>query len=657
MKRTKPFIKKNISWVILALIIISSTAIRISLINKSIYMSDVTNIIHSAEQIVESPGRIIAASGRVVPGIPYGTLIPYLLSLFILLWNNNIYTMFAFAFVLWGVAAIFLYLIGKEFFNEHTGIIAALLICFGAFSLLSTTHNMNGSLSAPFVAMFAYSLFRIKFKQDTRFWVLAFVSTAFLLHTHVSVFIAPLVILVFLLFKPKINWKHFLVGFLIFILLMLPYALYIIREADLQTAREYLTRNKAADSEKGTFFKLDIISNSDITGINIFFTESLLVVLSAIILFSAMSWLVAMKKKDKSGEERLVFFQKILLLALSIIIFYSWLCIFMYQSSYGFTGIFTLACLIISVGLGEVIHYFSKKRWLWAVIIMYLILIAWAIANVLRVNQLLAGCPMGCYTYTIGLQKEIAEAIQEYQHQLSLNNETSLALGSVKAGVLQEPSQLIPLSESRVLQGYDDYLGESFEFVNYFQKKNNLVIPSDRIFMIIDATDLPYDKVKSECMKELSNHKYFIIMRNDFNPEYRFSDELEEGWNQEVFDDSSWTKEENTMTSCYIRECIDADNNVFDTDIFLRLKMTNFYGSSEKTLIVQGQSPFIIKEFFVNGIAFENEQFNNLTFREIRIGDFQKYLNPTEDNILAIHFVINKGNPPIIRLISFTKEE
>ncbi|MFH0870489.1 MAG: glycosyltransferase family 39 protein [archaeon] len=644
MKKIVAFLAKNSGWAILALMLISSAIIRIGLVDKSFYTGDVHEFISLSESIIRNPENMVWQYGAIGSvQIGYGSFMPYLFSLFLLVWNNNIYTLFLFGLVLWGTAAVFVYLIGKEFFNRYAGIISAMLVCFHTFSVFSTTHNMNGSWSAPFIAMLVYSVFRIKFKDDSRFWILAFASTAILLQVHVSVFIAPLILILPLFFKPRINRRHipyFLIGGIIFLLLMMPYSIYTLDENNMASVYEYLSKNK--ETGESGLMKFDILPKP-MKEINFLLMETLFAVLTLTAAYFAFRWSLIRKKSTGLEKTDKILLQKIILLALIMTILYLWLTLFTYQSNYSFTALFIVACLVVGYGFGSAADFFAKRRWLWATIIIYAVVLAWMIFNVVKVGSFVERCSMGCYD--ISLEKEIAGFILRQQEETSPEIETPKKVGAYPKTIIYH---------GNLFMVYDE-LGMDFEMVKTILDGKDWITQEDDFFLVINESELPYDRIKAKSKKELSNGKQLIMMKNELQPEYRFSTWFKESWYKESFNDADWYKDTNQVMICSIINCLGPDQKLFDTDLFLRVKANNYYNDSAKTLIIFGK-PFLIKEFFINGEPIDDEQFNKVS-REVRVREIQKHMNKTENNILAMHFVININGAPDTRLLLFTKED
>lgn len=97
---------------------------------------------------------------------------------------------------LFAIATIYLvYLVGKEFFNSWTGLIAALFYAVSPVVIFHSRSSWNPNIMPFFALLFIYSLFKLVRKQDYRFLLVASFSLAVALQSHyLSLFLLPLCI-------------------------------------------------------------------------------------------------------------------------------------------------------------------------------------------------------------------------------------------------------------------------------------------------------------------------------------------------------------------------------------------------------------------------------------------------------------------------------
>jgi len=114
----------------------------------------------------------------------YGPILPYMMKLPLLFYNHP-YTIF-FSLILFHIGSSYLiYLIGKEFFNDYTGIVALLLYAFSTHNLKNTLLGWSHNFIPFFALLFIYSIYKIKFKKNTKYYIALFGSLSVMMQIHI----------------------------------------------------------------------------------------------------------------------------------------------------------------------------------------------------------------------------------------------------------------------------------------------------------------------------------------------------------------------------------------------------------------------------------------------------------------------------------------
>lgn len=172
-----------------------------------------------------------------IEGIFHGPLFYYLMVPFYLFFSGNPLGVTA-PFILFGLGCVYLaYLVGKSFFNQYVGLIAALLYAISYEAIVYSRWLSNPPLACFFSLLLFYSLHKIA-TGDSKFLVLAVLAFAGIFHSEVAaaIFLLPAMIIIWLWFKPKIKDKKIkLVSFFALLFAFSSYWLFELRHQFLFT--------------------------------------------------------------------------------------------------------------------------------------------------------------------------------------------------------------------------------------------------------------------------------------------------------------------------------------------------------------------------------------------------------------------------------------
>ena len=155
----------------------------------------------------------------------YGPLLLYLFAPIMAL-TKNPYSVFVFTIILHLAAIYLLYRLIADFFGRRGALVAVGLYAFSFYSLTHSRLPSPENLLPFFVLLFLYSLFAIKLKRSTLYYVTLFASCAAFLQIHITAFPLALLVPVLFLSRPSVKWVPMLVGLAILVASFWPYANY-----------------------------------------------------------------------------------------------------------------------------------------------------------------------------------------------------------------------------------------------------------------------------------------------------------------------------------------------------------------------------------------------------------------------------------------------
>jgi len=140
---------------------------------------------------------------------------------------------------LFDVGAVFLmYWLGKEFYTRKIGLLAAFFWGFSYYLILSARWLSNPSPIPFFTLLLIFGLGKFFLQQKEKYLFLIFTSLAICLQLEMAsaVFFIPVIILLWLIFKPKIIHKKYLWGSVaVFLAFLIPQFLFEIKNKFLMT--------------------------------------------------------------------------------------------------------------------------------------------------------------------------------------------------------------------------------------------------------------------------------------------------------------------------------------------------------------------------------------------------------------------------------------
>ena len=152
-----------------------------------------------------------------------GPLYFYLRIPFILITKNPVAQSMIMAF-LNSLVILLCYLIGKRYFNENVGLISASLYAVNPWAIIFSRNVIPYAFIPIFIAIFVYCLFDIVHKKRSKKILLCLISSVVLIQLVQWGLLVPIILVVaFVFLRPKINWKFFIIGSVICLILLFPH--------------------------------------------------------------------------------------------------------------------------------------------------------------------------------------------------------------------------------------------------------------------------------------------------------------------------------------------------------------------------------------------------------------------------------------------------
>lgn len=172
-----------------------------------------------------------------IEGVFHGPLYYYLMVPFYLLFSGDPIGMMV-PFIFFGVGCIYLsYLVGKRFFNQDVGVIAALLYGTSYGAIVYSRWLSHPPLASFFTLLLFYSLYRL-ITGDSKFVILSIIAFAgiFQLEIVAALSFLPAIVVILFLFRPIVkDNKIKIISFLIAAFSFSPYYLFDLRHNFLVT--------------------------------------------------------------------------------------------------------------------------------------------------------------------------------------------------------------------------------------------------------------------------------------------------------------------------------------------------------------------------------------------------------------------------------------
>jgi 4-amino-4-deoxy-L-arabinose transferase-like glycosyltransferase len=223
MEKIKTWLKNN--W-LLVLILVVGAFLRLYRIGDYMtFLGDEGRDAIIVRRLLVYGDPILIGPGTSIGSMYLGPLYYYLIAPSLFLANYSPAGPSVFIALI-GVATIyFVYHVGREWFNEKSGIIAASLYAVSPVVIIYSRSSWNPNIMPFFALLCVYSIWRVwKYRQYKWLMVLG-ISFAFVLQSHyLGLLLAPTLFIFWLLRRPPL--KYTLYGVAIFIFLMSPLVIF-----------------------------------------------------------------------------------------------------------------------------------------------------------------------------------------------------------------------------------------------------------------------------------------------------------------------------------------------------------------------------------------------------------------------------------------------
>lgn len=235
--------KKLLKWVqenkLLVIILILGTFLRLYKIDQYMtFLGDEGRDAIIVRNLLIKGDPILIGPGTSVGGMYLGPLYYYFMAPF-LLFSNFSPIGPAIGIALLGVITVyFVYLAGKEWFNQKVGLTAALLYAISPVVIIYSRSSWNPNIMPFFALLSVYSVWKVWKEKKYNWLIVAAVSYAFVLQSHyLGLLLGPILFLYWLL--AKVPFRKTLLSLGVFLLLMSPLALFDLRHDFLNSKAVY----------------------------------------------------------------------------------------------------------------------------------------------------------------------------------------------------------------------------------------------------------------------------------------------------------------------------------------------------------------------------------------------------------------------------------
>lgn len=358
-----------------------------------------------------------------IAGLSLGPFWFYLLAFFYGLGGGNP-VVAAGLVALFDVACVFLiYWLGKEFYERKMGLLAAFFWGFSFYLTRSARWFSNPSPLPFFVVLLLFSLGKYLLKKEEKYLLLIFLCLAVSLQLQMAsaFFFLPVLLTLFLVFKPRLKKKKYLLlSLLIFFAFLLPQALFEIKNDFLMT-RNFLKFNQGeinAWAKTWAFPTFRFLKQRTGTYFTTFFTK-LVVDPRLVSKLLAFFWLLFILSRLFSWSK----IKKELTFILIIFLFLPLLLLFFFVGNYGqlydyyLTGFFPPFIILFA----RFVSQFSKKKIL---LPFFLFILLWFLnGNLIHFKGYLRAGVDGPTHITLGNQLQAIDWIYQDAKEQDFNLE------------------------------------------------------------------------------------------------------------------------------------------------------------------------------------------------------------------------------------------
>src|SRR3989344_776082 len=228
---------------LLILILVAAFLVRFYDLETSSFEGHILRDIEIAENIAyEHEIRLVGATHKVSEDSGQQSLGPlyyYMLAAPLLFAKDSINNPIIIISIiaLLNVFAVFLlYKLGKDFFSEKVGLIAAVLLALSPWDILYSRFITTPNFLLFFIIILMYSLLKIILNKDYKYFIPLAVAGALSLHFHLSVlFLVPVVGAILILSNVEFKPKYILACIVIFALALTPMLYYNITNDSLSS--------------------------------------------------------------------------------------------------------------------------------------------------------------------------------------------------------------------------------------------------------------------------------------------------------------------------------------------------------------------------------------------------------------------------------------
>lgn len=264
--KLKTFIKKNISIILLLLILLIGAFFRLYRISEYLtFLGDEGRDVLVVKRMLIDGKLTLLGPTTSVGSIYMGPIYYYMITPFLWLWNYDPSGP-AVMVALLSVATIFLiYKLGTDFFHKIVGLMASFFYAISPLAITSGRASWNPNVVPFFSVLLIYALLNSLIKKRYRWFLVIGFSLGVLFQLHyVTLLFIPVVLACFILVKFKIPGKNLLSALFAFLLAYSPFLLFELRHqfVNTQAAIRFVISQRSAVSKIPFFIEVwNIVSD------------------------------------------------------------------------------------------------------------------------------------------------------------------------------------------------------------------------------------------------------------------------------------------------------------------------------------------------------------------------------------------------------------
>ena len=289
------FLKQN--WILILILFIGATFRLYNISGYMTFLGDEGRDVLIVRNLLTKTDPILIGPGTSTGNMYLGPLYYYFMAPFLFLTNFSPIGP-AIGVALLGIATIYLvYIVGRDWFNKYVGLVGSFLYAISPTVITYSRSSWNPNIMPFFALLSIYVIWKV-WKEHKHMWLMVCaISFAFVLQSHyLGIFIAPVLLVLWYLSKPKDHIRYSIYSVLIFLFLMSPLVIFDIRHDFLNAKALYNFLTVGQETVSVNFWTIVTKSISSFFEVNISLLVAKNIVLGKILSVFLFLYIVFVKK-------------------------------------------------------------------------------------------------------------------------------------------------------------------------------------------------------------------------------------------------------------------------------------------------------------------------------------------------------------------------